>query len=124
MKFADKIIWSCLITLAVLFSIGSTLMIYTNHEQLLRSTIQIRLYDHDIEINALTSKVFRDTLEDTTEFGQDAQLVQERIIYYLQQFQDSGDLIRPGLHAYNDNIMRQALDVVKAYVPSAELRGI
>ena len=44
--------------------------------------------------------------------------------YYLQQFQDSGDLIRPGLHAYNDNIMRQALDVVKAYVPSAELRGI
>lgn len=44
--------------------------------------------------------------------------------YYLQQFQESGDLIRPGLHAYNDNIMRQALDVVKAYVPSAELRGI
>lgn len=89
MKFADKIIWSCLITLAVLFSIGSTLMIYTNHEQLLRSTIQTRLYDHDIEINALTSKVFRDTLEDTTEFGQDAQLVQERIIYYLQQFQSA-----------------------------------
>ena len=49
---------------------------------------------------------------------------QGREAVLLQQFQDSGDLIRPGLHAYNDNIMRQALDVVKAYVPSAELRGI
>ena len=44
--------------------------------------------------------------------------------YYLQQFEDSGELIRPGLHAYNENIMHQALDVVRKYVPSAELRGI
>ena len=44
--------------------------------------------------------------------------------YFLQQFQDSGDLIQPGLHAYNENIMRQALDVVKEYVPAAEIRGL
>lgn len=44
--------------------------------------------------------------------------------YYLQQFQDSGDLIRPGLHAYNENIMKQALDIVKKSVPSAQLRGL
>lgn len=44
--------------------------------------------------------------------------------YYLQQFQDSENLIRPGLHAYNENIMRQALDIVKKMVPSAELRGL
>ena len=33
--------------------------------------------------------------------------------YYLQQFVDSGDLIRPGLHGYNKEIMEQALEVVK-----------
>lgn len=44
--------------------------------------------------------------------------------YYLQQFQDSGDLIRPGLHAYNENIMRQALEIVREKIPSAQLRGL
>lgn len=44
--------------------------------------------------------------------------------YYLQQFVDSGDLIRPGLHGYNKDIMKQALEVVKKYVETAELRGL
>lgn len=44
--------------------------------------------------------------------------------YYLQQFVDSGDVIRPGLHGYNKDIMEQALEVVKKDVESAELRGV
>ena len=44
--------------------------------------------------------------------------------YYLQQFVDSGDLIRPGLHGYNKEIMEQALEVVKRDVESAKLRGL
>lgn len=44
--------------------------------------------------------------------------------YYLQQFVDSGDLIRPGLHGYRKEIMEQALEVVKKDVPSAQLRGL
>ena len=44
--------------------------------------------------------------------------------YYLQAFEDSGDLIRPGLRAYTREIMDQALDIVRRYVPNAELRGI
>lgn len=44
--------------------------------------------------------------------------------YYLQQFQDSGDLIRPGLHAYNESIMHQALEIVQKTIPAAELRGL
>lgn len=44
--------------------------------------------------------------------------------YYLQQFVDSGDLIRPGLHGYNKEIMEQALEVVKKDVESAKLRGL
>lgn len=44
--------------------------------------------------------------------------------YFLQQFEDSGDLIRPGLHAYSDTIMRQALEVVQKYIPAAQVRGL
>ncbi len=44
--------------------------------------------------------------------------------YYLQQFVDSGDLIRGGLRGYSKDIMKQALEVVKPYVISAELRGV
>lgn len=44
--------------------------------------------------------------------------------YYLQNFQDSGDLIRPGLRAYTRDILVQALEVVQRNVPNAELRGM
>lgn len=44
--------------------------------------------------------------------------------YYLQNFQDSGDLIRPGVRAYTRDILVQALEVVQRYVPNAELRGM
>lgn len=44
--------------------------------------------------------------------------------YYLQQFVDSGDLIRPGLRGYDKNVMLQALEVVKEYVETAQLRGL
>ncbi|MCB6200712.1 anaerobic ribonucleoside-triphosphate reductase activating protein [Extibacter muris] len=44
--------------------------------------------------------------------------------YYLQQFVDSGDLIREGLHGYDKVIMEQALEVVGRYVQTAEIRGL
>lgn len=44
--------------------------------------------------------------------------------YYLQSFADSGDLIQNGLHGYIPDIMKQALDIIRKYVPSAELRGV
>ncbi len=44
--------------------------------------------------------------------------------YYLQAFVDSGDLIQPGLRAYTKEIMDQALEIVRKYIPAAELRGI
>lgn len=44
--------------------------------------------------------------------------------YYLQKFEDSQDLIKQGLHGYDDGIMRQALEIVKKYVEHAYLRGI
>lgn len=44
--------------------------------------------------------------------------------YYLQTFEDSGDLIREGFSAYNEDIMQQALEIIRQFVPNAELRGI
>lgn len=44
--------------------------------------------------------------------------------YYLQQFIDSGDLIQGGLHGYNKEIMEQALEIIKKYVKTAEIRGL
>lgn len=44
--------------------------------------------------------------------------------YYLQAFKDSGDLIQNGLHGYIPDIMKQALEIVRKYVPAAELRGV
>ena len=44
--------------------------------------------------------------------------------YYLQGFVDSGDLIQPGLRGYTKDIMDQALEIVRRYVPCAKLRGV
>lgn len=45
--------------------------------------------------------------------------------YYIQQFRDSGDLIGPGqYHAYSAEEMRELLDIVREYVPNADLRGV
>ena len=43
--------------------------------------------------------------------------------HYLQGFIDSGDLIRKGLSGYDKNQMVDLVNVLKAYVPRAELRG-
>lgn len=50
--------------------------------------------------------------------------IQGASAYYLQQFKDSGDLIQEGLHAYDPKVLHQAADIVRAYVPSVEVRGI
>jgi len=44
--------------------------------------------------------------------------------YYLQKFNDSGDLIGDKLRPYSDEIMKQALEIVKAYVPKAKIRDL
>ena len=43
--------------------------------------------------------------------------------YVLQKFNDSGDLIEKGFHSYSDEIMNQALEIVKEHIPTAQIRG-
>lgn len=44
--------------------------------------------------------------------------------YFLQAFVDSGAIIADGLSAYDESAMHELLDIVKKYLPRAELRGI
>lgn len=45
--------------------------------------------------------------------------------YYLQQYQDSGDLISPyGLEAFTDEEMHGLLEKVREIIPAAQLRGL
>ncbi|MBQ7378743.1 MAG: anaerobic ribonucleoside-triphosphate reductase activating protein [Clostridia bacterium] len=44
--------------------------------------------------------------------------------HYLQAFIDSGDLIKGGLSGYDKKQMQDLVNVLKAYVPRAQLRGV
>lgn len=44
--------------------------------------------------------------------------------YFLQGFEDSGDLICEGLRGYNAEIMKQAADIVREKVPNVAVRGV
>ena len=45
--------------------------------------------------------------------------------YFLQQFKDSGELIsKDSFSAYNKEKMEEILEVVREYIPTAELRGV
>lgn len=44
--------------------------------------------------------------------------------YFLQNFKDSGDLIHPGMKGKSPEEMQKFLEIVKKYIPKAELRGL
>lgn len=85
MKFAEKIIWSCLLTLALLFSIGSAIMIYQNHQNLLHTTIHQYLSIQDTELYSLETRLYQDSLR--YESYVDNKYLMNRAIYYVGQFQ-------------------------------------
>jgi pyruvate formate lyase activating enzyme len=53
-----------------------------------------------------------------------AEWIQGAKHYALQQYQDSGNVIAPGLHAYSKAEMEEFLPRVQKYIPAAELRGV
>ena len=71
---------------------------------------------------------FRTTVVPEFHTAQDMEKLAEMIEgaehYYLQQFVDSGNVIMPNLHAYAPGAMGELLEIVKKYVPNAQLRGL
>ena len=43
--------------------------------------------------------------------------------YFLQSFKDSGDLIEDGFSSYSGAEISELLDIVKVYIPNAQIRG-
>ena len=43
--------------------------------------------------------------------------------YFLQPFKDSGDIIEDGFSSYSEAEISDLLDVVKMYIPNAQIRG-
>ena len=86
MKFTYKIIATCLITIAVIFSLGSALVIYQNHTHLLKSVIEQAAGSQSIESFSLESKLLQDTLEENTQYGSDVSAMDVRAQYYMLQY--------------------------------------
>ena len=44
--------------------------------------------------------------------------------YFIQKFNDSGDLIREGLHSHDNEVLYKFLEVAKRHIPETSLRGV
>ena len=71
---------------------------------------------------------FRTTLvkgmHDEDDMRQIGQWIQGAPRYFLQQFVDSGDVLREGLSAFSPEETRALLAIVREYLPEAQARGI
>lgn len=63
-------------------------------------------------------------LHDEADFIKIGEWIRGNEPYFLQGFVDSGDLIKPGLHAYSTPDMLRFRDLVQPYVPNVQVRGI
>lgn len=86
MKFSYKLVVSCSMTIAIIFSLGASMMIYQNHAHLLSTTMQEKENSHLLQSFSLESKLIQDAQKYTTSFGEDKETMQERAIYYVKQF--------------------------------------
>lgn len=115
MKFSEKIIWSCLVVLTIMFSMGSLFMIYTNYQTLLETTLQQYLSNHQVELYTLESRLFQDGMELETYYGKNMQKMYDKMIYYVQQFQDVEKKGHYALVLENDDILYT--DMGKSFQP-------
>ena len=82
----------------------------------------------DILMNGSVPFEFRTTvvreLHQRSDFAAIGRWIKGGEPYFLQNFQDSGDLIQSGLHDYSKEILEQAAEIIRKNVPNVELRGV
>lgn len=101
MKFAEKIIWVCLITIGIVFSFGSTIMIARNYDYLLSTTIEQNISSHEMSIYTLESKFYQDYYRERRK----DKGIQEQVAYYLNQFEASIQRVHYAISNSNDKII-------------------
>lgn len=86
MKFSYKIILSSILTIAIVFSLGAGIMLIQNHKHLLQSTIDQFISNHTMECFSLESRLIQDSLGETTGYGRDDTLMNNRALAYVKQY--------------------------------------
>lgn len=88
---------------------------------LMEKSIEILMNsDVDFEFRTTVTKNFH-TIEDIEKIGEWIKGVEK---YYLQNFVDSGNLIDCNVEGVSKTEMYEMLEVIKKYVPTAEIRGL
>lgn len=86
MLLAEKFLWSCLLSIAIIFSLGASFMITQNHRQLLLVSTQQYKNTHSTQSYSLESKLLQDSVSVSTNYGSDENAMEHRATYYLDQF--------------------------------------
>jgi pyruvate formate lyase activating enzyme len=74
----------------------------------------------DFEFRTTVTKNFH-TIEDIENIGK---WIKGTKKYYLQNFVDSGNLIDNAVEGVSKEEMQEMLEVIRKYIPTAEIRGI
>jgi pyruvate formate lyase activating enzyme len=81
----------------------------------------------DLILRATIPYEFRTTVVRELHTASDFYSIGRRIegarAYFLQSFKDSGDLIEDGFSSYSEAEISSLLDIVKVYIPNAQIRG-
>jgi pyruvate formate lyase activating enzyme len=81
----------------------------------------------DLILRATIPYEFRTTVVRELHTASDFYSISRRIegarAYFLQSFKDSGDLIEDGFSSYSEAEISSLLDIVKVYIPNAQIRG-
>ena len=82
----------------------------------------------DILKNGAVPYEFRTTVVDELHEASDFDAIGKWLAgaprYFLQSFVDSGDILRPGLHAAGEEKLKQYLAIAGQYIPSSQIRGL
>lgn len=89
MRLAEKIIWICLSTIAIVFSVGGTYLITQNHTRLLNESIQQNIDQHLTLSYSLETKLVQDGAQPRTQYGYNRDKMNSMAIYYLQQISNT-----------------------------------
>ena len=81
----------------------------------------------DLLLSGAVPYEFRTTVVRELHTASDFEAIGRRIegarAYFLQSFKDSGDLIEDGFSSYSEAEIQSLLDIVKVYIPNAQIRG-
>lgn len=85
MKFSQKIIFFCDLTISIVFLFGSLIMLCQNHRNLLHTTIDQLINNHQLEAFSIESKLIQDSMNAITEFGAKTDKMNQQAITYVKQ---------------------------------------